>query len=537
MTDERKQEAVLAAVVFSAAVHALLMFLAEPQVMTHVAGMPRAERRQPMKVAKADELRELMRMSEVADVEASKEAPAADAAAGVEVPRASGVSGDDETPAPAFEATAPAPVDAMKELPARFDADSLKSSEFGETAIPVATFETPSIASAGKTPLLDSAPSGMMALPVVGAVKVQAVTPPPDPPAEDKAEIRDNDRPKVDFTPSETVYEKVDAKIVESEKAAVRELMSVADAAELKKFVNTAMLAHTEGGWTYFKVMITARNSLETVPKDVVVLIDASGSIGRDRMRSIRSAVKELLRSAVNSGDRFNLVAFRNRYTYAFRTWQRGTESSFERSDRWLGQLAAHGRTDVFATISSVLTLPRDPERPLIALVITDGEANAGVSDTAEILSKFTALNDGLVSVYMYGVKSSANRELIDVLTRGNRGEGYIQSDFWKSAGSGVGRFAERFRDPVLSDIRLVFSSATRASAYPRLLKNLYRGDTLEIVGRVPAGTAEVAFSLRGLNARDSYEGFFRCPLIDAPSDPGLVRRWNEEHAIDAKLK
>ena len=61
----------------------------------------------------------------------------------------------------------------------------------------------------------------------------------------------------------------------------------------------------------------------------------------------------------------------------------------------------------MFSTISSVLTLPRDPGRPLIALVVTDGEANAGVSDTGAILSKFTALNDGLVSVYMYGVKTS----------------------------------------------------------------------------------------------------------------------------------
>ena len=191
----------------------------------------------------------------------------------------------------------------------------------------------------------------------------------------------------------------------------------------------------------------------------------------------------------------------------------------------------------MFSTISSVLTLPRDPGRPLIALVVTDGEANSGVSDTGAILSKFTALNDGLVSVYMYGVKSSANRALIDVLTRGNRGESLIFEGWQRRrAGSGIESLTERFRDPVLTDLRIVFASGTRAEAYPRLLRNLYRGGTLEFVGRVPAGTKDVAFSLKGLNGRDAYEGFFKLSLGTAPSDPSVVEAWGDELAIDRKL-
>ena len=273
------------------------------------------------------------------------------------------------------------------------------------------------------------------------------------------------------------------------------------------------------------------------MPKDFVVLIDASGSIGKDRMASIRGAARRILRSAANSGDRFNLVAFRDRFSYAFRQWQECTKASFDAADRWIDNLAAHGRTDVFSTISSVLTLPRDPTRPLIALVVTDGEANEGVSDTGEILSKFTALNDGLVSVYMYGVKTSANRALIDVLTRGNRGESLI-FDGWqrRRAGSGIESLTERFRDPVLTDLRIVFASGTRAEAYPRLLRNLYRGETIAFVGRVPSGTKEVAFSLKGLNGKDAYEGFFKLPVGAAPADPSVAAAWDEERAIDRRL-
>ena len=167
---------------------------------------------------------------------------------------------------------------------------------------------------------------------------------------------------------------------------------------------------------------------------------------------------------------------------------------------------------------------------------MTDGDANAGVSDTAEILSKFTALNDGLVSVYMYGVKSSANRELIDVLTHGNRGESFVFDGWRWSAGEGMEGLSERFRDPVLSDLRIIFAANVKAEAYPRLLRNLYRGDVLSFVGRVPEGTKEVAFSMRGIGGADAYEGFFRLPFATAASDPSIAAEWKSEADIDRKL-
>ena len=242
------------------------------------------------------------------------------------------------------------------------------------------------------------------------------------------------------------------------------------------------------------------------------------------------------MRSCTNTGDRFNLVAFRDRFSYAFRTWRECDAASFAEGDKWLSHLVAHGRTDVFATISSVLTLPRDPKRPLIALVVTDGDANAGVKGTADILSKFSKLNDGLVSVYMYGVKASANRELIDVLTRGNRGESFIFDGWRWKAGSGIEGLSERFRDPVVTDLRVVFPSSCPAEAYPSLLRNVYRGNEVTFVGRVPGRPADVAFSLKGLSGDVAYEGFFRLPIDAAQKDASIPELWLQEREIDLKI-
>ena len=542
MTKERSEEVLLIAIVLSVALHILLMVYAKPRVMTHVVGgISRQERRAPMRVT--GELPKMLpvKIDAIKDVQASKPAPEAKSVESLVVP---GLEGPGEAPALPEAVVAAALAESVKpksEEAYRFSEEALKLDKRGSIKIPVVEVEVPSAQMASASEGFGGA--SPVALPVAApefvAPKAPAATVPmaEKPVVEPAREKLVRESAGTSFTPPSEVFEKVDERIVELEKAAVRELVDAPDAEELSKFVNVTASAKNEGQWTYFKVMFSPRRDLQTVPKDFVVLIDASGSIGKDRMNSIRGAARRILRSATNSGDRFNLVAFRDRYSYAFRSWQECTAESFARSDKWLAAVAAHGRTDVFATIRSVLTLPRSPERPLIALVITDGEANEGVSSTAQILSKFTALNDGLISVYMYGVRSSGNRELIDTLTRGNRGESFIYDGMRFRAGSGIEGLTERFRDPVLSDLRVVFSAGTAAEAYPRRLRNLYRGGVLELTGRVPAGTKEIAFSLKGLNAKRAHEGFFRIPLTLLGADSSIPTQWQKERNIDLKLR
>ena len=550
MTKELRNDILICALVVSLAVHVGAMFWARPKVMTTVAaGAVRTAHRGPMRVAKAAERPDPVKIEILKDVEAAKDAP--EVAPMVSV---APVADTDEPPS-ATEVKLPEPI--APEVISRIVPDEtaapmpLGEREAAAPSEPVRMMsDAVAIANPGAVDRFALSPvSELPAAPVFDAPEVAASGPVDEPVSRIGAAAKAEDQKRQDeeakkredeakkFEPAAEVMPEVDEKVVEQEKAAVRELVNVEDANELLQHVSTVVSTATEGGWTYFRLRIMPKKSLKVVPKDVVVLIDASGSIGRDRMKSIRTAAKAILRSATNSGDRFNLVAFRDRFSYAFRRWQECTVDSFEESDRWLGKVAAHGRTDVFSTIASVLTLPRDPTRPLIALVVTDGDANSGVSSTSEILSKFTALNDGLVSVYMYGVKSSANRELIDLLTRGNRGESFIFDGWRWNAGSGIEGLSERFRDPVLSDLRLVFASSSKAEAFPRRLKNLYRDEALEVTGRVPSGTRELAFSLKGLNGSKAYEGFFRLPLESGAVDPNVPALWRDEQAIDNRLR
>ena len=531
MTKERREEVLLIALVASLAIHVGLMLLVRAQVMTRSAsGLVRTSRREPMRVVNCVVRPDPAKIEEILDLKAVKDAPPV-----AEDKSLPGVTGHEA----GSEATPRAP-----EAPKVRIAESIRPPE------PVAKFEVRPVgldaALAVKpmtkieTPALSSAPAAVpdfsVSVPTVAKnIVVPAVPSVSGAMAAAPRLVVGHKAPSPAFKPATVVYEKVDEKVVAEERAAVKNLMNVDKAADLVKFVNVTMTASAAGGWRYFKVLMTPRTDLKVVPKDVVLVIDGSGSIGKDRFSGCRRVAQKIMRSCLNSGDRFNLVVFRNAFSYAFRNWRECDAESFAAGDKWLNRQVAHGRTDVFSTISSVLTLPRDPKRPLIALVVTDGDANYGVSDTAEILSKFTALNDGLVSVYMYGVKSSANRELIDVLTHGNRGESFIFEGWRWNAGEGMEELSERFRDPVLSDLRVIFAAGVQAEAYPRLLRNIYRGGTLEFVGRVPAQTEEIRFSLRGLNGEEAFEGFFRLPFATAASDPTLADLWRGEADIARK--
>jgi hypothetical protein len=553
-TENKGPSLVWVAITISVVLHGLFMLFMRPQTMTKIIGAGASERqRRPIELREAASQSDSIRITAVDDVESSVDSPPLPVE---DTPQTSTVTesfladGRDvqlgvkeeiekisvQLPEISHVETISRPVaDAADAVQAQVSPIAPKTEPgFGRHPDPVLARPdietTPPVSPLADAPAVDS-PTSIGRLPEVNPSHWTSLG------RIDGDYVSSKVAPKV-FIPIEKVMPEIDKKIVEEEKAAVRDLLNVKDAEELKPFVNVAGSSAGRDDWVYFKIRMTPRTDLKIVPKDVVILFDASLSVHNDRLASCCAHAKTILRSCMNTYDRFNLVAFRDDFEYVSKTWMDCTPENYAKADRWMSSQVARGRTDVFASAASVLKLPRDPKRPLIALIVTDGVATKGVSQTPEILSKFTRLNDGLISVYMYGVKEKSNRELINILTRGNRGESFIYEGSMRShAGRQLESFSTRFIDPVLTDMRVVFTSESKAQAYPTLLKNLYRDQAVDIVGRVPKGTPEVAFSLMGLNGAKAYEGFFKFRLADLPFDKTVPALWDEENLIDRKIR
>ena len=323
----------------------------------------------------------------------------------------------------------------------------------------------------------------------------------------------------------------VDEMVVAAERSAVEKLKEELPSKPLAPEVNTGILwwdDPQDAGRRYFRVTIEpgSGSSMPVIKKDVLFLVDASGSV-YNSFRPTCDGISRMMRR-LNEGDRFNIVFFRNRFTPVFSGWRDATDTSFQLADIALKREKATGTTDVFASLTSILKMPRDPARPIVAVVASDGKPEGegvGVTRSADIISRFSTMNGGMASVYFYGISSSANAYLIDMIASRNRGDSTIQKGMFASIADGLTRFNAKFASPVVSDLSVIFAASSKAETYPQLVPNLCIGQRVEIFGVCPRDVGELLFSVKGIAGDTSYESVFKMRFESAQRGTSQLRQ------------
>ena len=287
-----------------------------------------------------------------------------------------------------------------------------------------------------------------------------------------------------------------------------------------------------EPGRIYFRIGIQPRSdkNVTVVAKDVVWVQDVSASISEERLSFCRRGMAAALET-MNPDDRFALVAFRENFEACFPGWTAVTPESKKKADEFVSAMRSFGQTDVFGSLQSLIKLPRDAKRPMIAFIVTDGKPTFGMTESAKIIGAFSKLNNGLVSVYMFGTQSRANMYLLDMLTYCNRGAATVLTGNRWDIPASMATVYEGVRNPVMADITVVFDSASKSEVYPKSTTNLYKDRPLELAGVCPEGTEELVFQLRGLAADKGYDSIFRLSLTRHAKlgSPALKARWAQQ--------
>ena len=338
------------------------------------------------------------------------------------------------------------------------------------------------------------------------------------------APIPEPDRPKVEtLTKDEQKAIQAQEKIESMREKAAYQSLDDQLAARLQTYPDPQNPAQV-----YFLVSISPRadKPIAVIPKDIAFVQDVSGSISEERLRYCRRALIQEV-ATLNPQDRFTVVSFRSTLERCFPEWAAVTPENIDRASAFIGEMRSRGMTDIFGSLRALLTLPRDPRRPLIICLITDGKPTTGLMQTASIISEFSNLNRGMMSIYMYGTVNSANARLLNMLTYCNRGSASIASFFQWDISESIVSMCSTFRDPILSDVSVVFDSASRAEVYPRRTTNLYKSTSLEILGSCPADTQEVVLQIRGLAGEKAYDSVVRLKLSEATVGAGEIKtRW-----------
>ncbi len=252
----------------------------------------------------------------------------------------------------------------------------------------------------------------------------------------------------------------------------------------------------------YYQVRIAARTDspLKRVPKDVIFIVDVSGSIGRQRVDQFRVALRTALMQ-LNPEDRFNIIQFRYDIDFVSPTLMPASMASSEHVQQYIARFHAMGTTDLFASALPLAQLNRERGRLLMGVLLSDGLPTVGEIDALKILHRFAQINAGRSSVFTFAGGRNVDQFLLGFLAYRNQG--------WLNYVIAPESIAETFTraqlaraNPLLLDCQFRFSGVNDEEVFPRTLPHFFRDTPLMLYGRYHRGQEKrLAVQIRGENA------------------------------------
>lgn len=299
----------------------------------------------------------------------------------------------------------------------------------------------------------------------------------------------------------------------------------------LKARVDTYMLDDEPYGYFRLTIERAGAEVLPVMPKDMIFVQDTSATIAERRLHFSREGFSRAL-DFIRPQDRFNIAAFVDQTTYAFTNWVFRTPQHDAVARSFLDQMRAEGNTDFLNSLQDVLQLKGDPERPVIAVVVTDGLMHSGVTDSTEVIARFTRENAGKTSIFTLGVADYANEYLLDMLSHFNMGDAfYVQAGRWDIPEDLLALVRSVSR-PVLGDLRVRFGVDSQIEGFPLRPGNLYLDRPLTIYGRYARDEQRLVFYASGKAGMKQSDMVFDLALPvpeEGRGDASIRNGWSQQ--------
>ena len=259
----------------------------------------------------------------------------------------------------------------------------------------------------------------------------------------------------------------------------------------------------------------------EVIDKDVIIVLDTSGSMEGEKIVQAKEALTFILEH-LNPDDRFNIVQF----STGANEYSRNLVPASDSADavRWVQNQQATGGTDINLALLTAMDMV-EPGRPTILLFLTDGLATEGEVETPRILDNVANAAPSNVRLFPFGVGDDVDTILLDSLAQAHQGRTtYVRPG--QDLDEAVSSFYGSVSTPVLADVEVDFDGPQVADVYPQPLPDLFAGSQLVVLGRYTEG-GPVTITLRGeVNGEPQtfvYEGQ---SLVSSGGQEFLPRLW-----------
>lgn len=234
----------------------------------------------------------------------------------------------------------------------------------------------------------------------------------------------------------------------------------------------------------------------EINPKDVVLVLDTSGSMkSGNKIEQAKSALEYCIRS-LNGEDRFAIVTFSDTVEPLMKSLVQADKDQIETVWKRIKSIDANGGTNIEGALEKAFEFVSEKERPAYILFLTDGLPTIGERDVQTILKHTKTWNTQNSRVFAFGVGYDVNTALLDELSQNNKGlSTYVKPN--EDIEVAVSSMYSKISDPVLADLDLDFGGIEVSKVYPQNLPDLFSGSQLVVLGRYDEGGSEKV-SLRG---------------------------------------
>ena len=271
----------------------------------------------------------------------------------------------------------------------------------------------------------------------------------------------------------------------------------------------------------YFMLLVTPMVEMSKkyeVPRDIVMVLDTSGSMRGVKMEQAKKALKYCLNN-LGSKDRFALINFSttvNKYKDGLLD---AASDQLAQARKWVDNLEATGGTAINDALATALELRTNDEgRTFTIIFFTDGEPTIGETNPDKILKNVTDKNKDNTRIFTFGVGDDVNATLLDRLAEKTRAVAtYVRPA--EDIEAKVSSLHAKISHPVLANLKLsATNDVSFSDVYPAQLPDLFHGGQLTVLGRY-TGKGACAIRLTGQVGKETKEFAYDFKFADKTAD------------------
>lgn len=272
--------------------------------------------------------------------------------------------------------------------------------------------------------------------------------------------------------------------------------------------IGFSLLTHyddKDGG--FFLAMVSPKVEIskeKKVKKNVIFILDTSGSMKGKKIEQARGALKFCLNS-LNRGDRFNVIDFDDRIESFKSELVEVNSANLDEALEFVRKTEADGGTDINSALLTGLEQIRSEDRPNFLIFLTDGLPTVGVTELKDILKNVDEKNRYRARVFVFGVGYDVNTHLLDKIASENHATSdYVSPD--EDIEIKVSHFFKKISNPILTDLALKFDRIGTSQIYPKELPDLFQGSQLILLGKFDGqGPSDVTLTGSAENEKKEY--------------------------------